>query len=79
MFGMEKNKKNKQAKETVFDMETNLKNDPKQKKEMEDRMSTRIEGLKSMLREGHHDQKEFEQMTFLLHGYNSMLKVIRKI
>lgn len=79
MFGMEKNKKKKQAEKTVFDMETNLKNDPQKKKEMEERTSKRIEALKQMLREGHDDQKEFEQMTFLLHGYNSMLKVIRKI
>ncbi len=79
MFGMEKNKKKKQAELTVFDMETNLKNDPKKKKEMEERTFKRIEALKQMLREGHDDQKEFEQMTFLLHGYNSMLKVIKTI
>lgn len=79
MFGMEKNKKKKHGEKTVFDLEMNLKNDSKKKKELENRMSSRVDSLQSMLREGHSDQKEFEQLTLLLHGYKSMLKVIRKI
>lgn len=79
MFGMEKNKKKKSSEKTVFDMELNFKDDAKKKRELENRMNNRIDTLKSMLREGHSDKKEFEQLTLLLLGYQSMLKVIRKI
>lgn len=79
MFGMEKNKKGKKTDKIIFDMETSLKNDPRQKKELIKNMGHRVDTLKAMLREGKHDKKEFEQLSLLLHGYNSMIKVIKKI
>lgn len=76
---MDKNKKNKQAEKTKFNLEESLKNNPQKKKELIEGVSEQMETLKSMLRKGHSDQKEYDQIAFLLHGYNAMSKVVNRI
>lgn len=79
MFGMDKGKNNDKASHTVFNMEETLKKNPQKKKEIIDSVASRMESLKSMLRKGHNDQKQYDQIAFLLHGYNAMVKVINRI
>lgn len=79
MFGMEKNKKDKQPNKTVFNLEETLKNNPKKKKELIKDANEKMKILKSMLREGHTNPKQFDEVALLLHGYNAMVNVINRI
>ncbi len=80
MFGMEKNKDNKikPVEPTVFEMETALKKNPHKKKELVSGLQQRLNVVKKFLREGS-NQKDFEQMGFVLHGYSACIKVINRI
>ncbi len=74
MFGMEKNEKPA----FEFDLEKDLKNDPKKMKVLIEQVNTRTEELKKMLREGTASE-DFEQCGVLLHGYAALQKVIKKV
>ncbi len=79
MFGMEQDKeKEKKAEPTVFEMETSLKKNPQKKKELVNKMQSRLDYIKGFLREGA-DKKKFEKMGFILLGYASCIKVINRI
>lgn len=79
MFGMEKNKDaEKQAEITVFEMETAIKKNPHKKTELQENMQNRLDYIKGFLREGT-DQKEYEQMGFIMDGYAATMKVINRI
>ncbi|MEM7174888.1 MAG: DUF5398 family protein [Chlamydiota bacterium] len=74
MFGLEK--KGKQPFE--FDLEKELKSDPKRKEKLLDHFATRTKELKSLLREGKAEEN-FDQCGLLLQGYAALTKVINRI
>ncbi len=76
MFGLEKQKKKKPTGEFVFELENELK-DSKKHKELRQRVEARIQQIKEVLRSGD-DQEEFDRFGLLLHGYNSLLKVMAR-
>lgn len=76
MFGLEKNKKNKQPEEFVFELEKELKN-PQKYKEIKEKIEAKIQRIKEILRTGD-NQEDYDRFGLLLHGYNSLLKVIAR-
>lgn len=76
---MEKNKKDKQPNKTVFNLEETVKSNPKKKQEMLKNASEKMKILKSMLRKGQTNPKQFDEVALLLHGYNAMVNVINRI
>jgi len=76
MFGLEGQKKKKSTEEFVFELEKELK-DAKKHKEIRQRVEARIQKIKENLRSGDM-QDEFDRFGLLLHGYNSLLKVMSR-
>jgi Family of unknown function (DUF5398) len=76
MFGLE-NKKKKQNEEFVFELEKDLKNQ-KKRQEIKQKIENQIQRVKEILRTGE-NKEEFDQLGVLLHGYNSLLKVIARL
>ncbi len=76
MFGLESQKKKKPNEEFIFELEKDLKNPAKQK-EIRQQVENRLQKIKETLRSGD-DQEEFDRFGILLHGYNSLLKVISR-
>ena len=76
MFGLEGNEKKKKTEEFVFELEKELK-DPKKHQEIRTKVETRIQKIKDALRSGD-DHQEFDRFGILLHGYNSILKVMSR-
>jgi hypothetical protein len=76
MFGLESQKKKKPIEEFVFELEKELK-DPVKHKEIRQRIDNRLPKLKEMLTGGS-DKEEFDRIGLLLHGYNSLLKVMAR-
>lgn len=75
MFGLE-NQKKKKIEPFVFDLEKALK-DPKQYREMKEKIENRIQKIKTILKSGE-NRDEFDKLGVLLHGYTSLLKVIAR-
>lgn len=76
MFGLSDSKKKKST-EFVFDLEADLKDD-KKRTEIKRNMEEKMQKLKGILRVG--ETKEgFDAFGILLHGYNSLQKVISRI
>lgn len=75
MFGLENKKKGKPG-EFVFELEKEL-GDPKKHREIKERVESRIQEIKKMLRDGE-NKKEFERFGLILHGYTSLLKVMSR-
>lgn len=76
MFGLEDQKKKKKPDEFVFELEKELK-DPKMHQEIHQKVEMRLQKIKESLRSGD-DQEEFDRFGLLLHGYNSLLKVMSR-
>lgn len=76
MFGLENQKKKKQAEEFIFDLEKDLKN-AKKHKELKAKVEDRIQEIKEVLRSGE-NKDEFDKFGALLHGYTSLLKVMAR-
>ncbi len=74
MFGMEKENKEKFA----FDLEKEIKEKPHRGKEILEKAEKRIHEIKKLLREGQ-NEKDFDRLGILLHGYTALQKVIRKV
>lgn len=74
MFGLEK----QTDKKFVFDLEKEIKAKPGRGKEIMDQAEEHIHELKKNLREGA-NEKEFDQLGTLLHGYSALQKVLRKV
>jgi len=74
MFGMEK----KRGEKFAFDLEKEIKEKPSRGKEILDKVEKRIQELKKHLREGA-NEKDFDQLGILLHGYAALQKVLRKV
>ncbi|HSX26971.1 MAG TPA: DUF5398 family protein [Chlamydiales bacterium] len=74
MYGLEK----EPDKRFAFDLENEIKQKPHRGKEILDKVEKRIHELKKLLREGQ-NEKEFDRLGILLHGYAALQKVIRKV
>ncbi len=74
MFGLEKQPGEKFA----FDLEKEIKEKPTRGKEILDMAEKRILEIKKNLREGA-DEKDFDKLGILLHGYAALQKVLRKV
>ena len=76
MFGLEDQKRKKPVQEFVFELEKELK-DPQKNKEIRARVEARVQKIKEHLRTGE-EKDEYDRFGLLLHGYNSLLKVISR-
>ncbi len=74
MFGLEKNSN----KPFEFDLEKEIKAQPKRKKELLDHVTKRTKALKTALREGKAEEN-FDQCGLFLQGYAALTKVINRI
>lgn len=74
MFGLEQQPKEKFA----FDLEIELAKSPAKAKEIINKIQHRTEELKKLLREGG-SQDDFDQYGILLHGYASLMRVLKKV
>lgn len=75
MFGLkEKEEKGRFA----FDLEKRVKQEPTHGKELLEKAEKRILEIKKLLREGA-NEKDFDRLGVLLHGYASLQKVLRKV
>lgn len=79
MFGLEGQQKKKKTEEFIFELEKELK-DPKKQQEIRTKIEKRIQKVKDALRTGSgEDQEEFDRFGMLLHGYNSLLKIMARV
>lgn len=60
----------------TFELEKELQ-DPKFYRETKEKVEQRLQNIKKTLRDGE-DEKGFEDFGLLLHGYESLLKVIHR-
>lgn len=74
MFGLG----NKTPEKFAFDLEKEIKEKPGRGKEILDKVEKRIQEIKKHLREGA-NEKEFDELGILLHGYAALQKVLRKV
>ncbi len=74
MFGLEGQKKKKILEEFVIELENDFKN-PVKRKEIQQKIETRLQKIKEILRSGD-SQEQFDRLGVLLQGYNSILKVM---
>lgn len=74
MFGLEK----KPGEKFAFDLEKEIKEKPTRGKEILDKVEKRIQEIKKHLREGA-QEKDFDELGILLHGYAALQKVLRKV
>lgn len=74
MFGMEK----KPGEKFAFDLEKEIKDKPSRGKEILEKVEKRIHEIKKHLREGA-NEKDFDKLGILLHGYAALQKVLRKV
>lgn len=75
MFGLEKGK-SKTLME--FDLEKELKKDPKQAKKTLGEIENKVSEIKTALRAGS-ESKGFEQLGVLLHGYTALQRVLTRV
>lgn len=73
MFGLEK----EPHKRFAFDLEKELQEKPSRGKEIIEMVEQKIHEIKKLLREGA-NEKEFDRLGILLHGYASLQKVLKK-
>lgn len=73
MFGMEKNQN-----AFVFDLEKNLKKDPKHKKELLTKAEHCEKEIKHSLREGP-SEKEADHLGIVLKGYAALQRVLKRM
>ena len=74
MFGLEK----KPGEKFAFDLEKEMKDKPHRGKEILETVEKRILEIKKLLREGT-NEKDFDKLGILLHGYAALQKVLRKV
>ncbi len=74
MYGLEK----KPGEKFVFDLEKEIKTKPTRGTEILEKAEKKIQEIKQQLREGA-NQKDFDRLGILLHGYSALQKVIRKV
>lgn len=74
MFDMQK----KPEQPFAFDLEADLKKDPKKAKAMLDDVHERMNELKNMLRAGA-ETDDFDEYGVMLHGYAALERVLKRI
>lgn len=74
MYGLEK----KPGEKFAFDLEKEIKEKPARGKEILKKVEERIHEVKKLLREGQ-NEKDFDRLGILLHGYAALQKVLRKV
>ncbi len=74
MFDLDK----KPGAKFAFDLEKEIKERPHRAKEIQDQVEKRIQEIKKNLREGA-NEKDFDKLGILLHGYAALQKVLRKV
>ena len=74
MYGLEK----KPGEKYAFDLEKEIHDKPARGKELLEAAEKRIHEIKKQLREGA-NEKEFDQLGVLLHGYSALQKVLKKV
>ncbi len=74
MFGMEK----KPNEPFAFDLEEDLKKDPKLATQMMKEIDERMGELKNLLRQGA-ETDDFDDYGVLLHGYAALKKVLNRV
>lgn len=74
MYGLEK----KPGEKFAFDLEREIKEKPARGKEILKKVEERIHEIKKHLREGQ-NEKDFDRLGILLHGYAALQKVLRKV
>ncbi len=73
MYGL----KDEQREKFAFELEKRIKNEPNHLKELLDKAEKRMAEIKQHLREGA-NEKDFDRLGVLLHGYASLQKVLKK-
>ena len=74
MYGLEK----KPGDKFSFDLENEIHERPERGKEILAKAEKRIHEIKKILREGA-NEKDFDRLGILLHGYTSLQKVLKKV
>jgi hypothetical protein len=74
MYGLEK----KPGEKFAFDLEKKIKDKPTHAKELIAHAESKMAHIKKQLREGS-NEKEFDQLGILLHGYAALQKVLKKV
>ena len=79
MFGLEGDKKGDKPnpKDFMFELESDLE-DLGKLKDMQAHILDKVQKIKGMLREGD-SKEEYDRIGVLLHGYTSLLKVMKKM
>ena len=73
MYGLEK----KPGEKFAFDLEKEIKEKPSRGKEIMTKVDEKVHEIKKLLREGQ-NEKEFDRLGVLLHGYAALQKVLKK-
>ena len=74
MYGLEEKEKREKF---VFELEKRIKNEPNHLKDLLAKAEKRIAEIKKLLREGA-NEKDFDRLGVLLHGYAALQKVLKK-
>ncbi|NGX46070.1 MAG: hypothetical protein K940chlam2_01252 [Chlamydiae bacterium] len=74
MYGLEK----KPSGPFEFDLEIDLKKDPKKTKELNKSVDERMGKLKTLLRQGA-ENDDFDDYGVLLHGYAALQRVLKRV
>jgi hypothetical protein len=74
MYGLEESKK----KPFAFDLENDLKSNPKKAKELLKEIEANANEIKTSLRKGE-KSSDFDQLGVLLHGYSALDKVLKRV
>jgi hypothetical protein len=74
MYGLEK----KPSGPFEFDLEIDLKKDPKKSKELNKTVDERMGKLKTLLRQGA-ENDDFDDYGSLLHGYAALQRVLKRL
>lgn len=74
MFGLEK----KERALFEFELEQDLRKDPLKAKELLKKVETRVQSIKSALRQGA-ESEDFEKLGALLQGYTGLQRVLTRI
>jgi hypothetical protein len=74
MYGLEEKERREKF---AFDLERRIKNEPQHLKELLAKAEKRMAEIKKLLREGA-NEKDFDRLGVLLHGYAALQKVLKK-
>jgi hypothetical protein len=74
MYGLEEKEKREKF---AFDLERRIKDEPQHLKELLAKAEKRMAEIKKLLREGA-NEKDFDRLGILLHGYAALQKVLKK-